>query len=239
MKNSRGLERGVAEAVQSFWQTRAGQMARQQAGQRRDQGGRSAVTAGKQMDGFISLVRQQIVLAGVPDEQIFTERSLELPGYYRPEKKWDLLVIDRSRLLVAMEFKSQIGPSFGNNFNNRAEEAIGTAHDVWTAYREGAFPLTPRPWLGYLMLLEDSPKSTTAVATREPHFAVLAEFRGSSYAERYRLLIQKLIRERHYDAGCFLLSSVDRRYSYPDPQLAFQTMLHSLVRYLGSAMVAE
>lgn len=42
-------------------------------------------------------------------------------------------------MIAAVELKSQVGPSFGNNCNNRTEEAIGTAHDFWTAYREGAF----------------------------------------------------------------------------------------------------
>ena len=59
------------------------------------------------------------------------------------------------QLGAAIEFKSQVGPSFGNNFNNRSEEAIGSATDVWAAYREGAFRPSPRPFLGYLMLLED------------------------------------------------------------------------------------
>ncbi|TVS11604.1 MAG: hypothetical protein EA424_23590 [Planctomycetaceae bacterium] len=48
----------------------------------------------------------------------------------------------------------------GNNFNNRSEEAIGTAQDIWTAYREGAFPMLDRPWLGYLLMLERCPRST-------------------------------------------------------------------------------
>ena len=59
------------------------------------------------------------------------------------------------QLIVVLEVKSQVGPSFGNNFNNRTEEAIGSALDLWTAYREGAFNKTIRPWLGYLFLLED------------------------------------------------------------------------------------
>jgi hypothetical protein len=45
-----------------------------------------------------------------------------------------------------MEFKSQIGPSFGNNFNNRTEEALGSATDIWAAYREGAFKPSSRPF---------------------------------------------------------------------------------------------
>ena len=75
--------------------------------------------------------------------------ALEVPGYYRPEKKWDLLVVVDDQLLVAIEFKSQVGPSFGNNFNNRTEEAIGNAEDVWTAYREGRFGKHQAPVLGY------------------------------------------------------------------------------------------
>lgn len=65
--------------------------------------------------------------------------------------------------------KTQVGPSFGNNFNNRSEEAIGSASDVWIAYREGRFGDT-RPWLGYFFLLEEHPKSTKPVVVREPLF---------------------------------------------------------------------
>ena len=68
-----------------------------------------------------------------------------LPGYYRPEKKWDLLVVSNNQLVTAIEFKSQVGPSFGNNFNNRVEEAVGSATDIWTAYREKRFGTNPRP----------------------------------------------------------------------------------------------
>ena len=41
------------------------------------------------------------------------------------------------------------------NFNNRAEEAIGTGHELWTAYREDAFGKQPQPFVGWLMLVED------------------------------------------------------------------------------------
>jgi hypothetical protein len=78
--------------------------------------------------------------------------------------------------LAAVEFKSQRGPSFGNNFNNRTEEAMGSALDLWTAYREGAFNKTIRPWLGYVFLLEDCEGSRRPVKVREPHFKVFPEF---------------------------------------------------------------
>jgi len=47
-------------------------------------------------------------------------RVLTLPGFFRPTKLWDLLVLHEGRLVAALEFKSQVG-SFGNNFNNRDE----------------------------------------------------------------------------------------------------------------------
>jgi hypothetical protein len=49
----------------------------------------------------------------------------------------------------------QVDPFFGNNFNSRSEEAIGSATDIWVAYREGRFGKKPAPFLGYFFLLED------------------------------------------------------------------------------------
>lgn len=144
------------------------------------------MTGGKQMDGFCKLVQHVLASNGLEDGHIYLETKLELPGFFRPTKKWDMLVVHEGALVAAMEFKSQRGPSFGNNFNNRSEEAIGTAHDLWTAYREGALGTKhPRPWAGWVMLLEDCPKSSAPLKVAEPHFPVFPEFRGASYAKRY------------------------------------------------------
>jgi hypothetical protein len=40
---------------------------------------------------------------------------------------------------------------------------IGTAHDLWTAFREGAFGKQPRPFVGWLVMVEDAPQSRRAV----------------------------------------------------------------------------
>src|SRR5437867_8108420 len=96
--------------------------------------------------------------------------SQRLPGFFRPTKEWDLLVVRDGELIAAMETKSQVGPSFGNNFNNRTEEAMGSALDLWTAFREGAFNSGIRPWLGYFFLLEQCPRSMRPVRARESHF---------------------------------------------------------------------
>src|SRR5579884_3387733 len=119
------------------------------------------------MDGFLRTIITLMLNAGIRPEYIFAGRSAlppeqasnsatSLPGFYRATKSWDLVVVANESLVAALELKSQVG-SFGNNFNNRTEEAVGTAADIWTAFREGAFGTSPAPWLGYLFLLEDSP----------------------------------------------------------------------------------
>jgi hypothetical protein len=138
-----------AKAVAHYWQTRASQVQRQEESGKADQGLRSAVTGGAQMDGFIDLFTEIIISAGIPDQYVFTKKAVELPGYFRPTKEWDLLVVRDQTLVAAIEAKSQVGPSFGNNFNNRTEEAMGSALDLWTAYREHAYLESPQPFLGY------------------------------------------------------------------------------------------
>ena len=171
-------------AIKQFWNTRETQAQKQGASSgSKDAGARSAVTGGAQMNGFINLVRDLLCENGLPKAHVYCEKYIELPGWYRPEKKWDLLVVSDGKLLAGIEFKSQVG-SFGNNYNNRTEEAIGSAVDVWAAYREGAFKPSARPWLGYLMLLEEAPGSLSPIRARQPHFKVFTEFRQASYAKR-------------------------------------------------------
>jgi hypothetical protein len=165
------------------------------------------VRGGKQLDAIAELVAQIFVDQGFPESSIQHGTSLELPGYYRPEKKWDLLVVHEGILAAAIEFKSQVG-SFGKNFNNRAEEAVGSATDIWTAYREGRFG-DVRPWLGYLFLLENAPEASRPVGAREPFFEIDEAFKGASYKERYEIFCRRLVRERLYDAACFVTSSED------------------------------
>jgi hypothetical protein len=187
------------------------------------------------MDGFADLLCSLLARAGVRSEDIYRRTKVEIPGYYRAEKKWDLVIVSQGKLLACVEFKAQVGPSFGNNFNNRTEEALGAALDFWTAYREGAFPVFPRPWLGYLLLLEDAEGSRASVGAAEPHFPVFPEFREASYAKRYQILLQKLVRERLYDGAALLLSPAEggKRgvFSEPDPDLSFGHFASALLAH--------
>lgn len=183
------------------------------------------------MDGFVQLASKLLVESGLPDATIFCKKRVELPGFFRPTKEWDLLVVVDGQLLASVEFKSQVG-SFGNNYNNRIEEALGNATDLWTAYREGAFRESVRPWLGYLMLLEEAPGSLSPVRVDEPHYKVFEEFRAASYAKRYELFCLKLVRERLYDAACFLLSDKEGglkgRFKEPNREIGFENFVASL-----------
>lgn len=203
----------VHQAVQQFWTGRLSISTTAQ------QGGRGSVIAGKNLDGFSTLINYVALFCGIPSENVIVtgKTKLTIPGYFRPTKMWDALVVYKRHLVAAFELKSQVGPSFGNNFNNRSEESIGSAVDFWTAHRESAYRISEGealfqfadgkpPFLGYLMLLEECSASTGRVRVDESHFKIFPEFADSSYAKRYQLLIERLISEKWYSSGSLLLS---------------------------------
>jgi hypothetical protein len=229
----------VREAVKAFWGNRDAARQKQIESGNVDQGERAGVTAGKNMDGFIALILDIIRANGLIQAEIHQSRAvLALPGFFRPTKLWDLIVMHKGELVAAIELKSQVGPSFGNNFNNRTEEAIGTAHDFWTAYREGAFGEQPRPFAGWLILVEDAPGSRSEVQCTSPHFPVFKEFENTSYLKRYDILCQKLVREQLYTTASVIASprvAVDNG-SYS--QISDMTNIRSFVSSLAGHIAA-
>lgn len=205
--NLANYEKKAAQSVKAFWGNRSAAHQKQIEAGKVDAGSRGSVTAGKNMDGFVALMTDLVKANGLKNADIVRDGRipLTLPGYFRPTKMWDMLVLRGNRLVAALELKSQVG-SFGNNFNNRTEEAIGTAHDLWTAFREGSFGDAPRPFVGWLMLVEDAPASRRPVRDHSPHFPVRPEFQGASYIERYNLLCKKLVQEQLYTATVVLTS---------------------------------
>jgi hypothetical protein len=227
----------TAKAVAHYWQTRTAQRKKQETGGKADQGLRSAVTGGAQMDGFIDLFTELITKAGIFEGCIFRKRAVELPGFFRPTKEWDLLVVRERTLIAAIEAKSQVGPSLGNNFNNRTEEAIGSALDLWTAFREKAYLNSPQPFLGYFFMLEDCDASNRPVGVQEPHFKVFPEFVGASYMRRYELFCRKLVLERHYTASAFINSSsldgLSGAYKTPADDLSMERFAKMLIGHVA------
>jgi hypothetical protein len=232
------LTESTKRAVAHYWQTRSAQRRKQEQSGRADQGLRSAVTGGAQMHGFIDLFTELISRSGIPERYVFRKKAVELPGFFRPTKEWDLLAVRERTLIAAIEAKSQVGPSFGNNLNNRTEEAIGSALDFWTAFRERAYLESPQPFLGYFFMLEDCDASNRPVRVQEPHFKVFPEFVGASYMRRYELFCRKLVLERHYTASAFITSSSEEglqgRYVTPAEDLSVERFAKVLVAHVAT-----
>lgn len=218
----------VAHAVAAFWSAR-----RDPRSGKRQGGARDVVVSGKNMDGFVGLVSRVVEHCGIPLAAVHTRKSrVVLPGFFRATKNWDVLVIHKRRLLGVFEFKSQVG-SFGNNFNNRSEEVIGSAADMWIAHHHGAYGNEPDqrryrvgesapgllnpgfqadlrpPFLAWLMLLEECDASLAPVRCEEPHYRVFDEFRDASYARRYQILCERLVERLLYSAAALELSRAD------------------------------
>lgn len=233
-------ERQARDAVMAFWGNREKAAQKQIEAGKVDAGARGSVTAGKNMDGFLALILDLVRKNGLAHASIHQQRAvLTLPGYFRPTKLWDVLVIHEGRLVAAVELKSQVGPSFGNNFNNRTEEAIGTAHDLWTAYREGAFGKHPKPFVGWMMMVEDEPASRSPVRDKSPHFPVFKEFQGASYLKRYDVLCQRLVQEQLYTAATLLASPRSATTTGDFAELSELTGLKTFVTTLAGHIAAE
>lgn len=190
-------------AVRSFWDVRA-----TQAVTGLGEGAGGAVRGGQHFNAVGQLLVKPFLDAGYRPSQIRQGRDATLPGYYRPSKNWDLVVVDRGMLVAAIEFKALGGPSFGNNFNNRAEEAIGNASDLWKAYAAGNVG-SIRPWLGYVYLIEDAPGSRVrpgnAVSCAVGR--VDSGFNKKSYIERAAAMCNRLLGVGLYDAVLFAATS--------------------------------
>jgi len=229
------VEEELGKAVKHFWKTRSSQHKRQGSGTgKKDAGNRAAVTGGKHADGFVKLIAAIVHDAGLRNATVHTteKTTRTVPGYFRPTKEWDLVVVSGSNLVAAVEVKSQVG-SFGNNFNNRVEEALGNATDFWTAYGKGIFQPSQKPWLGYLFMLEehdDSLKATKRINLAP--FEVDEAFQLRSYAKRYELVCERLVRERLYDAACFFTSNAKNgrlgNYVQPNEELGIRNFAISL-----------
>jgi hypothetical protein len=228
----------TTDAVRAFWTSRReARDAQEAAGREVDRGTRAEVTAGKALNGFAGLMVRTLLGAQVDRGSIYVGSKTEIPGFFRAEKDWDLLVIKNRRLIVALELKSQVG-SFGNNFNNRVEEALGSATDLRRAIEAGTLGGSQSAWLGYLMLLEDHAKVHKPVRVQTPHFPVEEGLRLASYKDRYIHLCRRLQSTGLYSASALILSprGATGRYTEPAEDLSIQKFLIELSTVAGEAV---
>jgi len=234
----------INEALFSFWTGRSGQQ--QQAGAKpQAQGGtRSAVVGGKHLNAVRDLIANEFFLAGIPKSQLATSgRTKVLPGWFRPTKSWDLAVTHGADILALIELKSQVG-SFGNNANNRSEEAVGVAYDTDMAFRKRLLGKS-RPWLGYVYVVEDSPKSrapgTRLTNTHYNQRSIFAQPEAFvSYIERFAILGEELVKAGLYQAAWVVTttSPANGQFGWGDASLAvsydrFKAAIRKLTIPLG------
>jgi type II restriction enzyme len=227
------------DAIKAFWGNRQTAIKGQVQSSKTSGGPQGAGTTSQSLEGFRSLILSLVHANGLEQAQVHTNSGLVvLPGFFRPTKRWDTLIMNEGRLIAALEFKSQVG-SFVESYDHRTEEAIGTAHCLWTAYRDGALGNQPKPFLGWLMVAEDAPASRSALPNEEPHFKVFPEFHGVSFLKRYDLLCQKMVKEQLYSAAALLATPTDSGESGAYWELSELSGLETFVTGFAAHVAAE
>ncbi len=212
----------VREAVADYWNVRQSQAAKSRGRGVLDTGIRAEVTGGRHLDALQELVVSVFVEAGVPAD-LMEVQTLPIAGYFRRDKRWDIVVMVDDRVVGIIELKSMAGPSGGKNYNNRTDEALGQAVDVWKAVEREIIDTPLRPWFGYFMLLEDNDAFTRAVNVRKTVWKPDPIFDGASYAERYVIFFERMVRERLLDAACLVLGNKGTgAVRFPSKSLSFQ-----------------
>jgi hypothetical protein len=226
------VDRRVREAVRQMWGTRAAQAAKQLASGRPDAGTRGTATGGRHLDAFADLLAELARQAGFQPGEIRFRGGVEVPGFYRPTKKWDLVVIRDGRLCAAVELKSMAG-SYGKNLNNRSEEALGSATDIWAAFKQGTVGVH-QPWLGYLYVIREEAASGVVVKVPRTPLPTDPVFERSSYVQRYGILCERMVLERLYSAAAYLAAPLgtDGQYTQPRAGLEFSSFAKSFYGHL-------
>lgn len=226
------LDLRVREAIRQMWGVRAAQAAKQFASGKRDAGSRGTATGGRHLDAFSGLLAELAQAAGFQPTEIRFRSGVEVPGFYRPTKQWDLVVIRDDRLCAAVELKSMAG-SYGKNLNNRSEEALGSATDVWAAFKQGTLGVH-QPWLGYLFVIREEAASESAVKIPRTPLPTDPVFERTSYIQRYGILCERMVLERLYSAAAYLAAPLgtDGQYAQPRAGLEFFSFAKSFYGHL-------
>lgn len=196
-------------AIAAYWKTKGEQEAAASEIRSTAEGTAKTVRGGGQFNPLVNLISRFFTDAGYPLESVGVEgRQVTLPGFFRPNKRWDLVVVHKGVLVAAIEMKALGGPSFGNNYNNRIEEAIGNSIDLSRANLED---LTgpEKPWLGYFFLMNDEEGSRRPTNPREGSFPIEEFWRGRSFQERFEITGTRLLDEGFYDSICYVVSSTE------------------------------
>lgn len=212
----------VRDAVRTYWDVRRSQAERSQKLGVVNTGQRSEVTGGHHLDALQTLLVQVFVDAGIPEHMLDVKKR-PVPGYFRRDKSWDVVVTVEDRVLAIIELKSITGTNPGQNFNNRTDEALGQAIDVWKAVEREIIVSPLRPWLGYLMLIEDNAEWNNTSKPRRAVWPADPAFDATSPADRAAIFFDRMVRERMLDSACVMLANRSTgEVRYKQDSLTFQ-----------------
>ncbi len=231
----------VRTAVRAFWSGRLTAAEKQKLDGKLDQGNRGMVTGGKNLDSLSLLLSSLVEKNSRSKLSVHIEKTfVTLPGYFRPTKQWDLVVMNGKQIVAIVELKSICGPSFGNNVNNRTEEAIGSGLDLQTAIREGAFGRGKPPFTGFVILIEEADQSKRPVRVTSKHFPVDPEFEEASYIKRLDLACDRMMREGLYSSAAVLVAPNRRlgQFSESSPETGIKQFLVSFASRIAEQDLA-
>lgn len=140
---------------------------------------------------------------GVLEKDVFIDRGkLSIPGWFRRDKQWDVLAYGKKGLIAAIELKSILS-SYGNNTNNRIEEALGSGIDSAYASKYGLYSSDETepypPIFAYVMIIGDDDKSNALLMGKkldnrlkpDPNFEI------TSYIGRHAIALKRMLREKY------------------------------------------
>lgn len=225
----------IQAAIDAFWGTRLYQATTIA---NAAQGGiRNQVLAAKHLDAIRALIIDGLHALNVPTNHIFRSgRETRIPGYYRASKTWDLAATDPAgELMVLLELKSMTG-SYGNNQNNRFEEGLGNIADVTAAINSNIIPA--RPWLGYVFITGDDPRSNAVPAIQPTFYPPDPAFTGATYIDRAHQFIERVVASGLYDAGWYVATqppppNTPAIWTQPSPGLTWVDFYQSLATHVA------
>ncbi|KOA51092.1 hypothetical protein BAAM0483_02340 [Bifidobacterium animalis subsp. animalis MCC 0483] len=199
-----------------------------------DRGHRAEATSGLHLDSLAYQIQLDLQQQGVPAEMIHEGRGvdLRLPGYYRRTKDWDLTIVTDNLehdLVATIELKS-INSSFGNNSNNRIEEALGSITDARAAIRHDlygsrAYP----PMFGYVMVVKACAESMRKTSEPNALYPIDPAFQNTSYMERFTVFCERILVEKLYDAVWLVAADPETGKVWePSPMLTYERFIATI-----------
>lgn len=223
-------EERLRQAVGSFWRGRQSAASENRQTGHEDRGHNGA----RHLDGFRDMIAEVTRQYGPRGCKVLREENL-LPGTLRQTNPWDMVIVFQNRLLAAIELKSLCGPSFG--IDRLCEEAISSGYEFRKAQGAALFGQGASPFLGYFILVEDSPGSREAVRVQSLHFPTDKIFHSSSYQQRMKILCERMVEQQLYSCASVLVAPNESKScdsSHLSNQTAFRFLLSRLAGHLAS-----